>query len=1332
MAAYVTLCWLVAIVVRAQAPTLLNLQIGTSIGSTLSLGQSYNITVLATGGAPLSYQWFKDGAAISGATSVTYSINSFSSGDVGAYTVTVSNGSGSVTSGTNNLYLSVPPPVITQQPQSVTVLAGGTAVFSVTATGTNLQYIWHLGATRSSPQIGTGSTLTLNNVALSDTGTYTVEVYSSGNSGNSILSNQAHLAVGAPPVLSTPLVGAVKEGDTFPLIQAGATGGVPLAISVLKNGVSVGGNVSNVAPSVSYIYYPPSSQVTWLASDSGVYTVVASNQWGSVTSAPVTVVITAAPKITSQPLRQTLAAGSSPSLSVTATGTAPLAYQWSKNGAAIAGATSSTLSFNNTTAADGGVYTVTVSNATGSVTSDQTLLEIFPPPSILAQPQSVVANPSDRPVFSVFVRSGISAFSNSPQLSYQWYHNGVAVTDGPSVFGSISDTLRITNAQSADAGVYKVVITDGYSTVTSDSATLVLNGPALAPTIIVQPQSLSSVFGVHITGFTVVASGTAPMTYDWTFTSSNGPGNVYHPDLLNPDLTFAGLFDATEVGTYRVTVSNAFGSVTSTPATLSGPVAPVISSQPSSVTVTAGNSTTFSVVATGTGPFTYQWFKDSQALAGAAASSLSIANAQTPNAGNYWVVVTGPGGTVQSNSVTLGLNPNNTGPSSPTISAQPSSVTVDTGATATFAVTASGAGTLTYQWFKDGQALSGATSSTLSVTNTQTVNVGSYWVVVTGSGGGTQSNAVTLGLNTGNSSGTSSTGNLPVSPTITLQPVSQSTFSGDTVSFAVVASGTPAPTYQWYFNGAQIGGATFSTCVLAAVQASNAGSYRVVVSNSAGSVTSSTVALNVSSSTYGGVYFGKLGSDGSAGNFALYLRSDNTGDMLITAPAAKSALILNNFTLNFDGTFTIIGSKYSLSIPAREPAVELRAEMAAAADQVTVTGAISSSGAISGTASGLGLTLGGGKSAGGSSLAGFYQAAALNGGVGSIYVIVGPDGKAVVVTQAGVTTDIGTGSLDAQGKLNLTTNAGVSLGLAFDATTGAISATADKGPLAGEAFDGIRDNVDQTDRLANISTRGRVGSGDEIMIAGFVVSGSSPRSVLVRAIGPSLATLGVAGALNDSHLALFRGNTKIAESDDWGAEASASAIISATSQVGAFSLSTGSKDAVLLTTLSPGSYTAQVSGPDNGTGIGLVEVYDAGVGPVSSSTPKLINISTRARVGINDEILIAGIVVTGNAPKRLLVRAVGPTLASLGVNGVLADPVLSIFSGSTVISQNDDWGGNTDIASAAVAVGAFALPTGSTDACLLITLAPGVYTAQVTGKGGATGIALVEVYEVPF
>jgi len=189
------------------------------------------------------------------------------------------------------------------------------------------------------------------------------------------------------------------------------------------------------------------------------------------------------------------------------------------------------------------------------------------------------------------------------------------------------------------------------------------------------------------------------------------------------------------------------------------------------------------------------------------------------------------------------------------------------------------------------------------------------------------------------------------------------------------------------------------------------------------------------------------------------------------------------------------------------------------------------------------------------------------------------------------------------------------------------------------------------------------------------------------------------------------------------------ALANAARSTGAFALRTDTQDAALIATLAPGLYTAKVSGVVNTTGVALVEIYELG----APDKNRLVSLSSRAVVGTGAGILIPGIALSGQAPRRLLIRAVGPGLADFGVANVLADPLMTVFHGNDPIAQNDNWGDQVNaakIAQTAAAIGDFALKPGSRDAALLLDLAPGSYTVQVVGVNDTTGVALVEVYEV--
>jgi uncharacterized protein (DUF1800 family) len=276
--------------------------------------------------------------------------------------------------------------------------------------------------------------------------------------------------------------------------------------------------------------------------------------------------------------------------------------------------------------------------------------------------------------------------------------------------------------------------------------------------------------------------------------------------------------------------------------------------------------------------------------------------------------------------------------------------------------------------------------------------------------------------------------------------------------------------------------------------------------------------------------------------------------------------------------------------------------------------------------------------------------------------------------------------------------------------------------------------ADAQARLSNISTRGPVGTGADIMIAGLVIGSGDPETVLIRADGPSLGLFGVTGVLQAPVLSLFdSGGTLIQSNQGWG---TGNATASVMASVGAFALPVGSADSALVATLPAGAYTAQVTGANATTGVALLEVYEVGA---TATTARLVNLSTRGQVGTSGNIMIPGITIgSGTGSRTLLIRAAGPALTPLGVPGALADPMFSVVdSANSVIASNDNWGtpigdapDATALGEAFSAAGAFQFASGSLDAATISTVGPGAYTVLASGNNGSTGVALVEVYDI--
>lgn len=270
--------------------------------------------------------------------------------------------------------------------------------------------------------------------------------------------------------------------------------------------------------------------------------------------------------------------------------------------------------------------------------------------------------------------------------------------------------------------------------------------------------------------------------------------------------------------------------------------------------------------------------------------------------------------------------------------------------------------------------------------------------------------------------------------------------------------------------------------------------------------------------------------------------------------------------------------------------------------------------------------------------------------------------------------------------------------------------------------------VSSNARLVNLSTKANVGTGSSNLTAGLVIAGTGSKNLLLRGIGPTLSNFGVTGALAKPQLTLYNtASTILATNSTWGGTTALSNLFS---QVGAFSLATSSSDDALAQTQSAGAYTVQITGANATTGIGMAEIYDADTGNPST---RLVNISSRANVGVGPSALVAGFVISGTSSETVLIRGIGPTLGTnYGLTGVLGRPSIIVQnSAGTSVGTNSGWGGTATLSQIFSAVGAFSLPTTSVDAALVVTLAPGAYTATLTGVGSTTGIGLLEIYEVP-
>ena len=1286
-------------------------------------------TASVTNGTVVSVQFLANGASVGTASAFPYTLN-WTPATPGTYALTavaIDNTGAQAISVPNTITVSsgTAPSVAIASPAPGSTVAVGSAQTIVANATAGSGTIVGVQFFANGVSLGTDNTFPYNQ-AWSPTGTGAVALtaIATDSLGNRTTSAAvdvvvAGLSVGAPTVaLTAPLAGSSLPVGVATTVAASATDadGTIASVQFFANGVSLGSKASFPfnAP------FTPSSPGTYVLTAQAV-----DNGGNLATSSAITV---------------TVGGGTAPSVSITAPAASAtvgvntpqtITVNASSAGGVIAGVqffvNGVSLSTDNAfpyaapwTPTALGTYSLTAraTDNIGNITDSAPVVLVV---SASTAPTVALTNPANGSSYTVGTSLNLAANaadSDGTISGVQFLVNGVPQ-------GGVDNAAPYAAPWTpTSVGVYTITAqaTDNTGNVTTSTPVSVTIGANAAPTVVMTSPSIGLSFGLG--NFILLAAS-----------AGDSDGTVASVQFFANGLSLGTATAApynfswrpTVAGTYTVTAlatDNVGNTTTSTPVsvTITSAAAPAVNvtNPVAGTTYVVGNPIPFVAGASGgNGPISQvQFFVNGVSLGTDNASPYSANWAPlAPGTYNLLAVATDSAG-ISSNSPALTIVISGNAPPTVAITSPASGTSVIGGTIVNFTAAAADAdGTVTsVRFIANGNTIGNATAAPFSAPWIPSA-AGSYNVTAQAtdnSGNVTNSSSVTITVSPN------------VSPVVALATPANGSVVRAGSSTTITATATDADgtiaSVQFFANGVAVGPAVVALPYRIQWTPNAEGVYRltsVAIDNAGAATTSSTLTVLAVSATAGGadnIYTGDYSGNGEIGRFAaITVRGKTAAFIGYSTTAVAKTYYFPGLPVDGGGTFAATDALGRTLISAN-------------ANDTGVSGGLDGGRVIViGLNSGL-------FPASRTVVPGYYTGNLSGRASSTLAAIIGADASITLYVADGTFQTAGAGSVDASGNFTVNTASGNRFTGKADPATGFLTGTM-SGANGGAFMAATSSGVSFSDGfLRNLSTRGQVGTGSNILIAGFVVGGTAPKQVLIRAIGPTLSAFGLAGALADPQLQIFNSsNALVVANNNWGG---AGDVIAASGSVGAFPLAANSLDAVVLASLAPGAYTAQVSGVSGGTGVALVELYDVDT-LTPFSTQKVMNVATRGVVGTGQAQLIAGFVVSGNTAKKVLVRAVGPTLAAAPFNvaGTLIDPFLRIVrSDSVTVRENDNWENGNDgslVNDAATRVGAFPLAAGSKDAAILINLPPGTYSAQATGAGTTTGVALIEVYEVP-